>query len=299
MPSRLLWTLILALVIMSAPAHAQERTGLAATLEVLNAGVEVLRVGTSNWIAVNLESIIGTGDTIRTNETGRARVTFFADGTVTEILPSTEYRILNFEGAPRSFRLTLELVVGQTLQTLGRALDAASEYNVMTPAMTLSARGTTFAIRVLEGGRSAMLVREGVVDVASEREQAQVPQAFGIRGEADGTLSNVIPATTFEQLDAAIDGCDGTVTNPDDISFNLRAEPDSAAELLAVVLPADITRLYAVTQSTGWYLVQLDSHRGWIRANAVSIVSDCAGLRVLPDSGIDDTVAPDALPTSP
>ncbi len=260
---------------------------MAATLEVLEPGVEVLRADTSNWISVNLESIVGTGDTIRTDATGRVRITFFNDGTSTELLPNTEYVIREFSGDITSFTLTLEVVLGQTLQTLGRVLDQASEYKVITPAMALSARGTVFAIRVEDTGRAGMLVVDGVVGATAEGEEAEVPPAFGIRAELEGELSPVVPASTFEELDAALDGCAGSVTIADDVSYNVRATPSTDAPVIAMIPATAIDRFFGVTQSSGWYLVDVDGQRGWILATVVTIDEACAGLRVFSDDGTD------------
>lgn len=273
------------LLLVVQPVTAQERSGLAATLEVLEAGVEVLRVETSNWIAVNRESIVGTGDTIRTDDTGRARITFFADGTATELLPNTEYRINDFRGSETSFTLVLEVVIGQTLQTLGRAIDASSEYQLITPAMSLSARGTQFAVRVQDTGRAGMLVFDGLVDAGAQAASAQVPPDFGIRADAGSELSDVVRASTFEELDAALDGCAAVVNMVDDVSYNVRAEPNSDATIVALLPTTEIDRVFGVTETTGWYLVEAEEERGWIKAASVTIADDCVGIRAYPDSG--------------
>jgi hypothetical protein len=287
--SKFTTTLLVLLVCLTGVlgASAQDRTGLAATLEVLSAGVEVLRADTTNWVSVNLESIVGTGDTIRTDETGRARVTFFADGTATEILPSSEYRIEQFEGDETSFRLVLQVVIGQTLQTLGRVLDPSSEYQMITPAMTLSARGTAFAVRVEPTGRAGMLVSDGLVDANAGTENEDVPPGFGIRSESEEALSPVVRARTFEELDAALDGCIAQVNNADDVSYNIREFSSLDAPILATIIASDINRLFGITENGGWYLVKLDDQEGWIRASAVTIDSSCAGLRVFRDDGTD------------
>ena len=231
------------------PVAAQEPTGLAATLEVLEAGVEVLRADTSNWILVNRESIVGTGDTIRTDDTGRARITFFADGTASEILPNSEYRIDQFRGNDTSFTLILELVIGQSLQTLGRVLDTSTEYQMITPAMSLSARGTAFVMRVEPTGRAAMFVSDGLVDASDEEATSQVPPAFGIRADTEGELSDVVRASTFDELDAALDGCTAVVTMLDDVSYNVRAVPSTDAAIVAMLPAQEIDRFFGVTQT--------------------------------------------------
>lgn len=276
--------------------HAQTPTELAATLEVLDAGVEVLRVNTRNWLPIRLEAIVGVGDIIRTNETGRARITFFENGTDTELLPNTTYQINRFEAIADSFTLEADVVVGQTIQRLGRLLDANSNYTIRTPGMTLVARGTSFRIRVEETKRSAMLVDEGQVRADNADDTADVPAVFGIRADVGGPLSDVVRATTFEQLDAALDGCPATITTPDDVTINVRIAPNRQSTIIGGLFAEDITTLYGRTETTKWYRVLLDDGFGWILSSTATL-GPCAGLRLFPDDFPGEGVPVDDSPT--
>lgn len=266
-------------------AHAQGE--LAATLEVLNAGVTVQRVNTDSFLPVVKEGIVGVGDIIRTDETGRARITFFADGTETDLQPSTEYTISEFTSDGTSFQLTVEVLVGLTTQRLGRILDANSSYNVNTQGMTLAARGTAFQIRVEESGRAAMIVNEGNVAAVQGEETELVPPEFGIRAEQGEGLSDVVPATSFDQLDAALDGCAVTIRTTDDVSLNVRLSPSSDAPRVGVIAASDITLAYGSSEG-GWYRIAFDDGFGWVLSSTGSINRECAGLRVFPASHIED-----------
>lgn len=283
--------LIAVFSVMSFPLAAQDASDeLAATLEVLYAGVEVLRANTVNWITVKVEAIVGVGDTIRTDATGRTRITFFADGTDTELLPNTEYRIVRFEGDDQSFNISVEVVVGQTTQRLGRLLDVSSSYDVRTPGMTLAARGTEFAIRVEEAGRAAMLVSKGDVNVSKEAAAADVPPGFGIRTEVEGNLSDVVEATTFEGLDAALDGCTATLTTTDDVRLNVRTGPGLNFPRSGTVDATEIANVMGVSQTGGWYRIAFRGGFGWILSSSAQIDKGCAGLRIFADDyGPEDT----------
>lgn len=263
---------------------------LAATLEVLSAGVEVKRDNTLDWLPVTIESIVGVGDTIRTDETGRARITYFADGTDTEILPSTEYRIAQFAGTEDAFTLEVEVLIGQTIQRLSRLLETDSSYDLQTPGMELAARGTQFAIRVETTGRSAMLVSEGAVeadsgdDAAGEAsESAEVPVGFGVRAAVDETLSDVVRASTFAELDAALDGCAAAVTTPDDVRINVRSGPSRDFPVIGSVDATEVTVLMGKTESSGWYRLDFDGQYGWILSSTAVVDRSCAGLRSFSD----------------
>jgi len=260
----------------------------AAVLEVLTPGVEVQRVNTANPIAVSIEAIVGVGDIIRTDETGEARITFFADGTDVTIEPESEYRIIEFEGDDEDFQLTVEVIVGQTVHRLGRTLGTDSAYEIDTPGMTLSARGTEFAIRVEESGRSAMLVTEGDVDAATDDSNANVPAEFGIRAELGQPLSDVIRASSFDELYAGLDGCTASVTTTDDVSLNVRLGPDLAQARIGTIAAEDIIHFFGVNEGGTWYRVEFRGGFAWILSSSATISSDCAGLRTFPSSQVED-----------
>lgn len=264
------------------PLLIQAQNELAATLEVLVAGVEVQRVNTVNWIAVNVEAIVGVGDLIRTDATGHARVTFFADGVDTELLPNTTYGIQQFAGDDTQFTIQAEVLVGQTIQRLERLLNAGSSYDITTPTMTLAARGTEFAIRVEEEGRAAMLVTEGIVNAANEGDAASVPPGFGIRAEEN--LSDVVAATTFDELDAALDGCTAALSTDDDVSLNVRVGAGTEFPRVGTIDASEITLFMGASASGDWYRIGYRGGFGWILSSTAEIIGQCAGLRIFPDN---------------
>lgn len=289
--------LIVLLMIFVFAIGIQAQSELAATLEVLESSVSVQRVNTSNPIEVQVEAIVGVGDTIVTGETGRARITFFADGTSTELEPNTTYRIDEFTATEESFTLQVSVLAGRTIQQLGRILDASSSYEVETPAMTMAARGTVFAIRVEENGRSAMLVREGNVETNNPDASAEVPAEFGIRAEVESALSDVVRASTFEQLDAALDGCSISIATSDDVSLNVRSAPSLDAPLLGFVPANDVSLAYGTTESGDWYRFAYEEGYAWI-LSSTAVVGQCAGLRVFADDFSETGNEAEATPES-
>lgn len=278
------------LLILSYVVTAQNE--FAATLEVLNSGVEVQRVNTATYLAVEIEAIVGVGDTIRTDETGEARITFFADGTDVTLEANTEYRIIEFQGDTEDFQLTVEILAGQTIHRLNRVVGANSSYDVETPGMTLAAQGTVFAIRVEDNGRSGMLVFEGDVDATKDDNSADIPPEFGIRSPVDGTLSDVVRASTFDELDAALDGCTVAVTTVDDVSINVRSEPSLDAERIGIIAAEDIEVFVGVSRDSAWYRIVFEDGFGWLLSSSAVVDSNCAGLRVFEDS-FENAFVPD------
>lgn len=281
MAKRTLFLIILFALVMALPVGAQEPPqDLAAVMQVLAEGVEVQRAGTAQWIPVRVEAIVGVGDSIRTNADGRAQIIFFADGIETILEPNTAYRIDVFNGDEQAFNLSAALLLGQTQQRLERILDAASSYNVTTPSTSLVARGTAFAVRVEPNGRAAMLVSEGTVDANTDDNSASVPPAFGIRADVESGLSDVVRASSFAELDAALDGCSAVLSTPDDVSINVRLGADTAYPRVGGLAANEVSLLRGVSEDGLWYRVDFRGGFGWILSSSAEITGDCAGLRV-------------------
>ncbi|MGB7341376.1 MAG: FecR domain-containing protein [Phototrophicaceae bacterium] len=280
-------TLSIVFVLCTVLVSAQNE--FAATLEVLNSGVEVRRANTRNFINVEFEAIVGVGDVIKTDETGEARITFFVDGTDVLLESNTEYRIIEFTGDDEDFQLRVEVIIGQAVHRLNRILGINSSYDVETPGMTLAAQGTVFAIRVEDNGRSGMLVSEGIVDAISQDSTADVEEAFGVRSAVDSELSDVVRASTFDELDAALDGCTATITTPDDVSINVRLSPAMDAARVGFIAADEISTLLGISDTGNWYRIAYDGGFGWILSTSAIIDNGCAGLRVFESTQIEDT----------
>ena len=281
---------VLLIVPFSVPLFAQD--DLAAVLEVRTAGVEVKRVNTEQWLPIGVETIVGVGDDIRTDGQGQARIIFFADGTETDLMPNTEYRIEAFAGNEEAFSLQVAVLAGQTVQRVNRVVDSSSTYDVNTPGMSLVARGTEFRIRVEDDGRSAMLVDDGAVGANVDMEEvddASVTPGFGIRSEVGNDLSDVVPANTFATLDSAIDGCGVTINTEDDVQLNVRLAPSVDFPRIGTVDPNTIPIFVGATETTGWFRIEFRGGFGWVLASDVDIEEGCAGLRPFADaSGAED-----------
>jgi uncharacterized protein YraI len=276
--SLLRWLVPIFLVLPMLSLFAQD--DLAAVMTVLDAGVEVQRVNTQQWIPVSIEAIVGVGDTIRTDDSGRALVTFFADGVETELEPNTTYRIDTFSGNDEQFTLTVEVLIGQTKQRLDRVLDAGSSYDVITPGASLVARGTVFDVRVEDDGRSGMIVSEGVVEATADDATSDVPDGFGVRADAGGELSDVVAATTFDQLDAALDGCTVALTTVDDVRINVRTGASTSFPTVGSVSAEEVTLAYGTVEGESWYRIAFRGGFGWILSSTATLQGECAGLRV-------------------
>lgn len=278
-------TILLAcLAVPLAVAHAQGEE-LVASLEVLDGGVTIQRAATTDFVLVNFESLVGVGDVIKTAADGRARITFFANGVETDVLPNSEFRIDAFTGNEEKYQLTVTLIVGQTAQRVLKVLDSGSSYIINSTGLELAVRGTVFDTRVERSGRSATVVREGVVKATNvgTASTADVPEGFGVRAEQGKGLSDVVRASSFAQLDSALDGCNGVIETVGDVVLNVRIGPGLNFEKIGTLDNLTAHRLYGVTETTEWYRVMFEGKFAWVFAPAVKLDSACAGLRRFPD----------------
>lgn len=258
---------------------------LVASLETLQGPVSLKRFDSQKFVPVRVESLVGVGDTIKTDRNGRARITFFTNGVETEVLSGSEFRIDEFRGNDTRFSLTVTLLVGQTTQRVTRLLDAGSSYTINSTGLEMAVRGTVFDVRVEASGRGATIVREGAVRAASPgaTTNADVPAGFGIRGEMDGGLSEVVVATTFGELDSALDGCSGTISTFSDFRLNVRRGPGFDFVRVGNLDTDQKIQLYGETTSKQWYRIQFRGGFGWIYAPAVVLDPGCVKLREFPD----------------
>lgn len=270
--------MVLVLLVTVVPVSFAQGGDLVAVLEVIEAGVEVRRAGVEMWVPINVETLVGVGDAIRTDATGAARITFFTDGAFTDLTPGTEYRILTFRGGEDRFTLTVEILAGIVMQQFARLLDPASSYEVLTPGMAMTVRGTDFAVRVEEDGRSALLTVEGLVAAEAGGAVASVDPGFGVRSAVGEELSDVVPATTFEELDAALDGCAGTFETVADVRLNVRVGPGLDFGRVGSIDPQDIFHMVGIDETGAWYRIPYNQGYAWVNS-ATFDVTTCDALR--------------------
>jgi len=280
--------LVIGLLGLSGLLRVKADSDLVASLETLSPGVQVKRVDTTEWVYVVRESLVGVGDSIRTDGAGRARVTFFANGTDTEILPDTEFRLDSFKGTDSRFEISVTVLVGQTKQRISKLLDSGSSYKINSNGLEMAVRGTEFAVRVEQSGRSATVVQTGTVRAANSGPKAalaaDVQSGFGVRAEAGKGLSDVVKAKSFAELDSALDGCGAVISTEGDVVLNVRIGPALTFQRLGW-LDNNIRQIVlGQTETTKWYRIPYKDGFAWVYAPALKLDNSCAGLRKYPDS---------------
>ena len=183
-------TVVLGLLVLSAALAAfalagQTRAnGSASVLAVLAGRVELAH-GTAAYAAATDGETIIAGDRVRTDDAGRAVVTFF-DGSTLEIAPTTEITVAASSSRDGAVDLLITQAIGRTFSSVHKLVDPRSRYEVRTPSLTAAVRGTKFEIEVAADGSAAERTTEGLVAVSSAGAQVLVP-AGAETGATPGT----------------------------------------------------------------------------------------------------------------
>lgn len=131
----------------------------------------------STWQTAPDRFVLAEGDSIRTDATGQALLTFFT-GDETEVAPNTELKIEVMQGeADGDNQIQLNVLVGQVTNRIDRTLNTNSRYEVKTPSADAAVRGTIYTVKVEPvTGRSTFSVEEGIVAVTAQN-KTEIAQA--------------------------------------------------------------------------------------------------------------------------
>ncbi len=127
-----------------------------------------------SWTAGNEGMILKAGDKLKTAANGKAIVTFF-DGTVFEIENSTEVSLDEIESAAKVNIIKITQEVGETFSRVTRLVDAASRYEIITPAGVAAVRGTKMFVQVASDGATTVYNVEGTVQATAQGQTIDVP----------------------------------------------------------------------------------------------------------------------------
>lgn len=122
-----------------------------ATLTVVEGNVMLRREGEADFVTATGSVWVGCGDTIRTGNSGIARITFL-DDTETTLFPETELVIESFaRNESGSFLIRLGQAIGLSFNRVNFP-NANSTHEVVTPHGVAAVRGTAYWAEVHTGG---------------------------------------------------------------------------------------------------------------------------------------------------
>lgn len=153
----------LALVLSTVPAPAAASS---TTITVL-AGSATVTNGAGSRSAMSGD-LVRPGDQVRTSADGHAVLTFI-DGSTMVIEPSGSLVLEEATFRPGSVAVRVFQSVGLTWSSVSRLLAPGSRFEVRTPALTASVRGTAFEVEVAADGETRVRTSEGAVAVSNDK----------------------------------------------------------------------------------------------------------------------------------
>ncbi len=125
---------------------------------------------------------VSQGDRVTTAEASEAVLTYF-EGVEVWLAPSTSLDVTTLQVSDASLQVSMNMIAGQTISTVERALDASDSFAIDTQAASISVRGTVFVVFVRDAGLTQVASMEGEVAVAAQGQEVTVPAGYGVRVE--------------------------------------------------------------------------------------------------------------------
>ena len=151
-------------------------------LHIIKADV-FLKQGNSNYQMVEEDIILLEGDTVKTDGQGEAEISF-ADGSVLRLSPKTEIQI-NQASLKSLWEQNVNVSVnyGKIWFRIIKIFDDGSSWEVETPTVVATVRGTAFGLELLDEGKVSVLVAESEVFVKEKNVKENAKQALAVAGQ--------------------------------------------------------------------------------------------------------------------
>jgi hypothetical protein len=183
--------LVLSLCLVSSSASAQS-----ALLDAISSQVTLAHAG---GVArqVTLEQIIRSGDTVATDETGRAAVTY-PDGSTALLEENSALTIEFVQTSAGDYVVRMQQTLGRVWYAVTRAVALGSRYEVRSAAMASVIRaGSDSYVSVSPTGETTIVTINGTVDASAGGVDVSVPAGSSTTVTSVGMTSSVhIPAPT-------------------------------------------------------------------------------------------------------
>jgi hypothetical protein len=156
-----------------------KQSELQAVLSMKSGDVFVMEAGTDNWVEAQVSLVLGEGDAIKVGDNSQAEITFFEGSTIAleagTIVSISELSIAKDTG---STTIMTNEEVGKTISRVNRLTDAASRYEVETPACVAAVRGSVMEVSVDDEGITRVLNQEGTIVATSQGIEVQIPEGM-------------------------------------------------------------------------------------------------------------------------
>src|SRR5207245_8016856 len=164
---------------IAAPTASQS-----ALLQLLSPQVTLCRDGAAEHVAA--ERVIRSGDTVRTDERGRAVVTY-PDGSTATLDGSSELTIEFVRTSAGDYLVRMEQTIGRVWYAAARTVGSGGRYEVHSAAMASVIRaGSGFYLAVSEDGATSITATSGTVDATAGGATVTLPAGESTTVSAPG-----------------------------------------------------------------------------------------------------------------
>jgi hypothetical protein len=199
--------LVLSLFLTRSPASAQS-----VLLDALSNRVTLAHPGAVLADLVSAERIIRSGDTVATDETGRAVVTY-PDGSTALLEENSALTIEFVQTSAGDYAVRMRQTLGRVWYAVSSAVTLGSRYEVRTPGMASVIRaGSDSYVAVTPNGETTVVTISGTVDTSAGGADVSVPAGSSTTVSGPGaTPLPVRPAPVLAQPSPYAPGADPPV----------------------------------------------------------------------------------------
>ena len=278
------WLLLLSMI---TPAYAQP-ADLPLVLDVVYAQVELQRENTDQWQSLQPGATMptGTGDRLRTDENGRALLTFPAIDATILILPNTEFVITAAATGPT---FAANVVDGDVIHRTAHP-NASQTYIISGRQTRVQVASAPAHLLVSQRqGADTVLVHTGAVTLAATTGTLTLT-------DSEAFYANATQTTIYDDLQAPVspaavvgrvNGCAGNIRTETGRNLNARIGPGIRNLQLGQFPDGAAVQVMGVVAAGGWYRVQFRSGFGWVERLALSITDPGCDIPTLPNTAFD------------
>jgi hypothetical protein len=262
---------------LTVPYVSSGQEQLAMVLQVTHIGVELRRANTNAWLPLRegAEAPFGTGDTLRTTDTGRAYLTV-PNTLELLILPSSVFTLNSLTAVEIGANLEQGIVVFRS------AADAAiKSADIQTAHFSVTRPAPLMALWSDAERNSSVLVAAGSADVRSNSTifTVEASQGFLAGNSSSGGVGSIEPPLTAANLEGELFGCPGIIQTGG-LNLNVRVAPGLESTVIGNIENKTQIQLMGVNAFDTWYRIQAFSGFGWVQKALVR--TDCRDLPALP-----------------
>jgi hypothetical protein len=278
MPRALAYLAMLSVVLIPLWPVTAASEPYAAVLTVIHPGVTIQRANTSAWLPLSTGSVapFGAGDRLRTDDTGRAFVSFGPESRML-VLPGSVYQLerLDLNG---QIQLTGNLS-GIAVHSMG----PVASYRLTLHNSVITQPATLFATWAEAQPPLGVTVAEGSLEVSACEQSWSLQPGQGLY-VSDETREVITfdPPWNIARMQGLLEGCPGIVATVGNVPLRVRIGPGEGYIRMGGFDQAQAVLIMAVNESLGWYRIQFLSGFGWLLKAAVR--TECENLPVLPDN---------------